>query len=169
MYAACALHVHRMHTACALHAHHRMRTACAPHAQVMLEEFVAGSTTARLQRACTELDEWVSNAQRCSLSSLAFVLRSWREAKRTEPDSELLSFMSAKALANRRRFCQELRALQRCSDGVEYCRQLRAIVGNLRRPCLRLRLLQMVLGLDRLDGAFSRDVVRSATGPNPQP
>jgi len=128
-------------------------------AQVMLEEFVSGSTTARLQKAVTELDEWVSAAQRCSLSSLAFVLRSWQEAKRTEPDSELLSFMSAKAVTNRRKFCQELRALQRCSDGVEYCRQLRAIVGTMRRPGLRLRLLQMVLGLDRLDGAFSRDVV----------
>ena len=92
-------------------------------AQVMLEEFVSGSTTARLQKAVTELDEWVSAAQRCSLSSLAFVLRSWQEAKRTEPDSELLSFMSAKAVTNRRKFCQELRALQRCSDGVEYCRQ----------------------------------------------
>ena len=134
-------------------------------AQVMLEEFVSGSTTARLQKAVTELDEWVSAAQRCSLSSLAFVLRSWQEAKRTEPDSELLSFMSAKAVTNRRKFCQELRALQRCSDGVEYCRQLRAIVGTMRRPGLRLRLLQMVLGLDRLDGAFSRDVVRRARRP----
>ena len=138
-------------------------------AQVMLEEFVSGSTTARLQKAVTELDEWVSAAQRCSLSSLAFVLRSWQEAKRTEPDSELLSFMSAKAVTNRRKFCQELRALQRCSDGVEYCRQLRAIVGTMRRPGLRLRLLQMVLGLDRLDGAFSRDVVRRAAGLQPSP
>ena len=138
-------------------------------AQVMLEEFVSGSTTARLQKAVTELDEWVSAAQRCSLSSLAFVLRSWQEAKRTEPDSELLSFMSAKAVTNRRKFCQELRALQRCSDGVEYCRQLRAIVGTMRRPGLRLRLLQMVLGLDRLDGAFSRDVVRLAAGLQPAP
>ena len=34
-------------------------------AQVMLEEFVSGSTTARLQKAVTELDEWVSAAQRC--------------------------------------------------------------------------------------------------------
>ena len=128
-------------------------------AQVMLEEFVAGSTTARLQRACSELDEWVSAAQRCSVSSLAFMLRSWHEARQAEPDSELLSFMSAKALANRRKFCEELRALQAARDGVAYCRQLREIVGALRRPCLRLRLLQMVLGLDRLDGAFSRDVV----------
>ena len=75
--------------------------------------------------------------------------------------------MSAKAVTNRRKFCQELRALQRCSDGVEYCRQLRAIVGTMRRPGLRLRLLQSVLGLDRLDGAFSRDVVRIPAPPPP--
>ena len=39
----------------------------------------------------------------------------------------------------------------------------------MRRPGLRLRLLQMVLGLDRLDGAFSRDVVRHAARLQPSP
>ena len=34
---------------------------------------------------------------------------------------------------------------------------------------MRLRLLQMVLGLDRLDGAFSRDVVRRAASLQPSP
>jgi len=41
-------------------------------------------------------------------------------------------------------------------DGLKYVAQLYALSSRLRRPCLRLRILQQVLGLDT---RFSRDIV----------
>lgn len=49
-----------------------------------------------------------------------------------------------------------LLAAQQCGDGLAFVRQLYALSSRLHRPCLRLRLLQQVLGLDT---RFSRDIV----------
>ena len=46
----------------------------------------------------------------------------------------------------------QLYALRRsASDGQAYVAQLFAITSRLRQPCLRLRILQQVLGLDELN------------------
>ena len=68
-----------------------------------------------------------------------------------------LSFLTGRALRNRRHFLSQLYALRRsASDGQAYVAQLFAITSRLRQPCLRLRILQQVLGLDE---RFSRDIV----------
>ena len=50
----------------------------------------------------------------------------------------------------------ELLLAQRSGDGLEYIEKLYALSSRLRKPCLRLRILQQVLGLDT---RFSRDTV----------
>jgi hypothetical protein len=70
-----------------------------------------------------------------------------------------ISFLSGKAVRNRLAFHDELSSLlqaQRHGDGLQYIRQLFALSSKLHKPCLRLRILQQVLGLDT---RFSRDVV----------
>ena len=73
----------------------------------------------------------------------------------SEPSRNLprrLSFLTGRALRNRRHFLSQLYALRRsASDGQAYVAQLFAITSRLRQPCLRLRILQQVLGLDELN------------------
>ena len=117
-------------------------------ARVALGEFVAGRTSARLNTACDDLAEWLGRAARPSCTSALFRLRSWHETRALEPESDLHAFMCGKAVHNRQRFHHELLRLQGARDGVEYVTMLYALVSQLRRPCLRLRMLRQVLGLD---------------------
>jgi len=125
-------------------------------AKITLNEFVAGRTTARLSNACQQLAHWLLQAQRPRCSSLLFLLRSWQETKQVEPGSDLLTFLGGKAVENRKRFHEALSQLHEASDGLSYVTLLYSLVRDLRRPCLRLRVLQQVLGLDC---RFSRDIV----------
>lgn len=120
-------------------------------AQIALSEFVAGRTTTRLHAACETLEAWLRDA-----NSLVFRMRSWREMRESQPDTEMLSFVTDKAVRNRSKFYSALKQLSAASDGTTYTQQLRAIVAELRHPCLRLTILQQVLGLDE---SFSRDIV----------
>ena len=117
-------------------------------ARVALGEFVAGRTSARLNTACDDLAEWLGRAARPSCTSALFRLRSWHETRALEPESDLHAFMCGKAVHNRQRFHHELLRLQGARDGVEYVTMLYALVSQLRQPCLRLRMLRQVLGLD---------------------
>ena len=76
-----------------------------------------------------------------------------------DDNSDVQSFFSGKAVANRRRFLGELQRLQRVCDGLEYLELLYQLMSGLRKPCLRLRVLQQVLGLDGLGARFNRDIV----------
>ena len=130
-------------------------------AQITISEFVAGRTAQRLEAACKWLEDWCVKASMgvCSPSALVFLLTSWMEAKKVDGNSDWASFLSGKAVANRRAFHDELTRLldaQRKGDGVEYIKQLYVLSSRLRKPCLRLRILQQVLGLDT---RFSRDTV----------
>lgn len=125
-------------------------------AKITLNEFVAGRTTARLSNACQQLADWLLQAQRPWCGSLLFLLRSWQETKQVEPGSDLLTFLGGKAVANRRKFHEALSRLREARDGLSYMTVLYSLVSELRRPCLRLRVLQQVLGLDC---RFSRDIV----------
>ena len=124
-------------------------------AQIALGEFVAGRTTLRLQSACSRLAEWLEEAQRPSCTSLLFRIRSWHETAQVEPDSDLSSFVCGKAVLNRQMFYGQLCELQQAADGHTYVAMLYELVSKLRRPCLRMRMLQEVLGLDH---RFSRDI-----------
>ena len=72
----------------------------------------------------------------------------YKRQRALEPESDLHAFMCGKAVHNRQRFHHELLRLQGARDGVEYVTMLYALVSQLRRPCLRLRMLRQVLGLD---------------------
>ena len=74
-------------------------------------------------------------------------------------NSDWASFLSGKAFCNRLAFHDELSKLlaaQKSGDGLQYIEQLYSLSSKLRKPCLRLRILQQVLGLDT---RFSRDTV----------
>ena len=130
-------------------------------AMIALSEFVAGGVAARLKHACAWLGEWCKRAEPgpCSPSAFAFLMSSWMEAKKVDGNSDWLSFLSGKAVANRLAFRDQLAVLlaaQQRGDGLAFVQQLYALSSRLRRPCLRLRLLQQVLGLDT---RFNRDIV----------
>uniref|UniRef100_A0A7S4BMW9 Uncharacterized protein n=2 Tax=Chrysotila carterae TaxID=13221 RepID=A0A7S4BMW9_CHRCT len=125
-------------------------------AQVMLREFVAGKVAPRLRAACDQLGAWLTQAQQPSCGALLFLVRSWREICKVEPDSQLTTFLSGKAVVNRARFRAELQRLRDAKDGLQYISMLYELVSRLHRPCLRLRVLQQVLGLDE---RFSREIV----------
>lgn len=125
-------------------------------AQVALGEFVAGRTTIRLRAACDRLGTWLEEATspRCG-STLLFRLQSWHATHRVEPESELASFLCGRAIANRSHFHAQLQRLANAPDGLAYTSMLYELVANLHRPCLRMRMLREVLGLDE---RFSRDI-----------
>ena len=130
-------------------------------AQITLSEFVAGATAQRLRAACKWLADWCRKAEGgvCSPKSLVFLLTSWTEAREVDGNSDWKSFLTGKAVANRLAFHSQLVELleaQQRGDGLSFVEQLYALSSRLRRPCLRLRILQQVLGLDR---RFSRDIV----------
>ena len=130
-------------------------------AQITISEFVAGRTAQRLEKACGWLEDWCRRAEpgACSPAALVFLLTSWMEARKVDGNSDWVSFLSGKAVSNRLAFHGELTRLldaQRQGDGVEYIEQLYKLSSKLRKPCLRLRILQQVLGLDT---RFSRDIV----------
>lgn len=101
----------------------------------------------------------LSHSPAPALSPAVFLLTSWMEAKKVDGNSDWVSFLSGKAVANRLSFHYELTQLlsaQQRGDGVEYIEQLYRLSSKLRKPCLRLRILQQVLGLDT---RFSRNIV----------
>jgi hypothetical protein len=129
-------------------------------AQIALREFVEGRTSRRLQSAVSLLVRWLEEAQRPSCTSLLFRLRSWSETRALEPESDLNSFVCGKAITNRAKFCRQLRRLAEANDGLSYVSVLYDLVSQLHRPCLRLHILQDVLGLD---DRFSRDITYGVT------
>ena len=69
------------------------------------------------------------------------------QACEVDGNSDWQSFLNGKAVANRLAFCEQLGKLlaaQQSGDGLAYVRELYALSARLRRPCLRLRILQQV-------------------------
>lgn len=89
---------------------------------------------------------------------MAFRLASWRDQRAAQDDlqiafdkdSSFMAFVSNKAISNRKNFAKQLREATRQTDFTDH-RFLTAIyemVCRMHSPCLRLELLQYVLGLD---------------------
>lgn len=97
---------------------------------------------------------WIEKSEH----SVAFRLASWRDLTAaqgdlkiaTESNSNFMAFVSNKAISNRRRFSQQLRhAIAHTSfEGIEFLKEIHAILKTMHSPCLRLELLQFILGLD---------------------
>jgi hypothetical protein len=90
--------------------------------------------------------------------SVAFRIASWRDQRADEGDSRIamatnsnfMAFVSNKAITNRTKFAQQLRQAASQTDFTDagFLRTIFEIVDNMHSPCLRLELLQYVLGLD---------------------
>lgn len=90
--------------------------------------------------------------------SIAFRLASWRDQRTAQDDLEIaidkdssfMAFVSNKAISNRKNFAIQLREAVTQTDftDVRFLRALFEMASRMHSPCLRLELLQYVLGLD---------------------
>jgi hypothetical protein len=100
------------------------------------------------------VEEWVNYGEQ----SMAFRISSWYDQRAaqgdlkiaTQNDSEFMAFVSNKAISNRRTFAQQLRDAAGNTDfgDVRFLLAIQQILSKMHSPCLRLELLQYVLGLD---------------------
>ena len=89
---------------------------------------------------------------------MAFRLASWRDQRAaqgdlkiaTDKDSSFMAFVSNKAISNRKLFAKQLREAAMGTDftDVRFLQALYEMANRMHSPCLRLELLQYVLGLD---------------------
>lgn len=108
----------------------------------------------RVHEAVAAIDEWVGYGEQ----SLAFRVASWYDQRAaqgdlkiaTDNDTKLMAFVSNKAVSNRKKFAQQLRDAVENTDfqDVRFLLALIEILKEMHSPCLRLELLQYVLGLD---------------------
>ena len=89
---------------------------------------------------------------------MAFRLASWRDQRvaqddlkiATDNNSSFMAFVSNKAITNRTDFAKQLREATKLTDfsDIRFLQAIYAMVKRMHSPCLRLELLQYVLGLD---------------------
>jgi len=99
-------------------------------------------------------DRWVEHGEQ----SMAFRLASWRDQRAAQDDlqiatdtnSSFMAFVSKKAITNRTNFARQLREATKQTDfsDIRFLRAIYEVVQRMHSPCLRLELLQYVLGLD---------------------
>ena len=89
---------------------------------------------------------------------MSFRLASWRNQSMAQADlkiamrsdSNMMAFVSHKAVSNRKLFATKLRETVETTDfqGVGFLQAIHNMLNKMNRPCLRLELLQYILGLD---------------------
>ncbi len=97
---------------------------------------------------------WIENGEQ----SVAFRVASWRDQRAAqgdlkiamENDSNFMAFISNKAIANRKRFAEQLKAASAVTDfdSLQFLQTIHSVLSQMNSPCLRLELLQYILGLD---------------------
>mmetsp|Transcript_4854 Transcript_4854/g.15266 ORF Transcript_4854/g.15266 Transcript_4854/m.15266 type:complete len:615 (-) Transcript_4854:92-1936(-) len=118
-------------------------------AAIALEEFASGHMLPRIRAACQKLEAWLHDS-----TSVLFRLKSWHELHAHHVASEspdIKSFVTHHAIANRRQFYNallELKEFEKDHDVLHGMAKLAALVNELHHPCMRLQLLQEILGLD---------------------
>mmetsp|Transcript_170941 Transcript_170941/g.415393 ORF Transcript_170941/g.415393 Transcript_170941/m.415393 type:complete len:619 (+) Transcript_170941:62-1918(+) len=118
-------------------------------AAIALEEFATGQIKPRIKAACNKLEAWLTDSK-----SVLFRLRSWRELHAQHVPSEtpdIKSFVTHKAITNRTQFYNallELKEYEESHDVLQGMGKLSSLVGELHHPCMRLEILQDILGLD---------------------
>ena len=101
-----------------------------------------------------DIDRWCEYAEQ----SMAFRLASWRDQRAAQDDlkiafdkdSSFMAFVSNKAISNRKSFAKQLRDAAKQTDfsDVRFLTAIYEMISKMHSPCLRLELLQFVLGLD---------------------
>lgn len=120
----------------------------------VLKSMQDGSARRRTEECVLAVEEWVEHGEQ----SISFRLASWRDQRAaqddlkiaTEGSSNLMAFVSNKAISNRKAFAQQLRESVSQTDFTDFrfLQAIHAILSKMHSPCLRLELLQYVLGLD---------------------
>jgi len=120
----------------------------------VLKSMQDGGAKKRVEEAVLAIEEWVEKGEQ----SVAFRLASWRDQRAAqgdlkiamEHDSNFMTFISNKAIANRKKFASQLRDAVSATDfeSLRFLQSLHALVASMHSPCLRLELLQYILGLD---------------------
>lgn len=113
-----------------------------------------GGAKRRVGEAISALEEWVEYGQH----SAAFRITSWQNQRAAqghlkiamENNSNFMAFAGKKAITNRKTFAQRLRDATEATDFTDarFLLAIHEIICTLHSPCLRLELLQYVLGLD---------------------
>ena len=113
-----------------------------------------GSAKRKVKEAIDSVDEWIHNGEQ----SVAFRVSSWRDLRSaqndlniaTENDSNFMAFVSGKAISNRKRFVNQLREAADLTDfdSLRFLKSIHSVLSQMRSPCLRLELIQYILGLD---------------------
>jgi hypothetical protein len=133
---------------------------CATHSDGLLVVFGAtqilkslqdGNAKQRTEESFTTVEEWVEHAEQ----SVAFRLASWREQRAAEEpvalteNAKMMAFVSNKAITNRKEFACNLRkAIPIVFNPILFLQVISDIISSMHAPCLRLELLQYILGLD---------------------
>lgn len=120
----------------------------------VLKAMQDGGAKKRVKECIGAIEEWVEHGQ----NSVAFRLASWHNQHAAqadlqiamENDSSFMAFVSNKAVVNRKVFAAKLKAAVSETDfqSVKFLQAIHEMVSNMHSPCLRLELLQFVLGLD---------------------
>lgn len=65
-------------------------------------------------------------------------------------NSNFMAFISNKAISNRKKFAKQLRDASAVTDfdSLQFLKAIHSISSAMNSPCLRLELLQYILGLD---------------------
>jgi len=120
----------------------------------VLKSMRDGSAKRRTEESFLAVEEWCENAEQ----SMAFRLASWRDQRAAQDDlkiafdkdSSFMAFVSNKAISNRKSFAKQLRDAAKQTDfsDVRFLTAIYEMTSKMHSPCLRLELLQFVLGLD---------------------
>jgi len=120
----------------------------------VLKSMQDGGAEKRVEETVLAIEEWVEKGEQ----SVAFRLASWRDQRAAQGDlkiamdndSNFMTFISNKAIANRKKFAKQLRDAATATDfeSLRFLQSLHALVASMHSPCLRLELLQYILGLD---------------------
>lgn len=130
-----------------------------------------GSALRRVHESIDAIEEWVNYGE----NNVAFRISSWHDQRTAQGDlkiatgqnSKFMAFVSNKAIANRKAFALQLREAVSANDftGMHLLYAIHGILQRMHSPCLRLELLQYVLGLDNRYSVLhvSRSIELAAT------
>jgi hypothetical protein len=120
----------------------------------ILKSMQDGGAKKRTEESFLAVEEWVEQGEQ----NMVFRLASWRDQRAAQGDLEIavdrdssfMAFVSNKAISNRKSFASQLRETVEQTDfnNVRFLTAIYDIVNRMHSPCLRLELLQYVLGLD---------------------
>jgi len=120
----------------------------------VLKSMQDGNGKLRTLEAVAAIEEWIDKSE----NSVAFRVNSWRQLKSaqgdlkiaTEHDSNFMAFISNKAIDTRKKFAKELKdsVSNTKFESIDFLKSIHATLSKMNNPCLRLELLQFILGLD---------------------